>query len=124
VVLTSHGRPVAIVDSAERLDEDLRRVREATRSVVEAAADMAQRPVHLFFTAIGSISTAHSPRARSCSVHGRFPCGCWHRCLRGGNAGVDLGTGAGVTVVQGLLLALSVVMFIYLGVAMFKPEKF
>ena len=41
VVLTSHGRPVAIVDSAERLDEDLRRVREATRSVVEAAADMA-----------------------------------------------------------------------------------
>jgi K+-transporting ATPase KdpF subunit len=29
-----------------------------------------------------------------------------------------------VTVVQGLLLALSVVMFIYLGVAMFKPEKF
>ncbi|MGA2307585.1 MAG: K(+)-transporting ATPase subunit F [Acidimicrobiales bacterium] len=29
-----------------------------------------------------------------------------------------------MTVVQGLLLALSVVMFIYLGVAMFKPEKF
>jgi K+-transporting ATPase KdpF subunit len=29
-----------------------------------------------------------------------------------------------VTVVQGLLLALSVVMFIYLGVAMFKPEWF
>jgi K+-transporting ATPase KdpF subunit len=29
-----------------------------------------------------------------------------------------------VTVVQGLLLALSVVMFIYLGVAMFKPERF
>jgi K+-transporting ATPase KdpF subunit len=26
--------------------------------------------------------------------------------------------------VQGLLLALSVVMFLYLGVAMFKPEKF
>ena len=41
VVLTSHGRPVAVVDSAERLDEDLRRVREATRSVVETAADMA-----------------------------------------------------------------------------------
>jgi PHD/YefM family antitoxin component YafN of YafNO toxin-antitoxin module len=41
VVLTSHGRPVAIVDSAERLDEDLRRVREAARSVVETAADMA-----------------------------------------------------------------------------------
>ena len=29
-----------------------------------------------------------------------------------------------MTVVQGLLLALSVVMFIYLGVAMFKPERF
>jgi PHD/YefM family antitoxin component YafN of YafNO toxin-antitoxin module len=41
VVLTSHGRPIAVVDSAERLDEDLRRIREATRSVVEAAADMA-----------------------------------------------------------------------------------
>ena len=25
---------------------------------------------------------------------------------------------------QGLLLALSIVMFLYLGVAMFKPEKF
>ena len=41
VVLTSHGRPVAVVDSAERLDEDLRLVREASRSVVEAAADLA-----------------------------------------------------------------------------------
>jgi K+-transporting ATPase KdpF subunit len=29
-----------------------------------------------------------------------------------------------VTVVQGILLALSVIVFIYLGVAMFKPEKF
>lgn len=29
-----------------------------------------------------------------------------------------------MTVVQGLLLALSVLVFIYLGVAMFKPEKF
>ena len=29
-----------------------------------------------------------------------------------------------MTVVQGLLLALSVAVFIYLGVAMFKPEKF
>ena len=25
---------------------------------------------------------------------------------------------------EGLLLALSIVMFLYLGVAMFKPEKF
>ncbi len=29
-----------------------------------------------------------------------------------------------MTVVQGLLLALSVVVFVYLGVAMFKPEWF
>ncbi len=29
-----------------------------------------------------------------------------------------------MTWTQGILLALSIVMFIYLGVAMFKPEKF
>jgi K+-transporting ATPase KdpF subunit len=29
-----------------------------------------------------------------------------------------------MTVVQGLLLALSVAVFIYLGIAMFKPEWF
>jgi len=29
-----------------------------------------------------------------------------------------------MTWVQGVLLAVSVVMFIYLGFAMFKPEKF
>jgi K+-transporting ATPase KdpF subunit len=29
-----------------------------------------------------------------------------------------------VTVVQGILLALSIIVFFYLGVAMFKPEKF
>ena len=29
-----------------------------------------------------------------------------------------------MTVTQGILLGVSVVMFIYLGVAMFKPEKF
>jgi K+-transporting ATPase KdpF subunit len=29
-----------------------------------------------------------------------------------------------MTVVQGVLLALSVLVFIYLGIAMFKPEKF
>ncbi len=41
VILTSHGRPVAVVDSAERLDEDLRLVREASWSVVKAAGDLA-----------------------------------------------------------------------------------
>jgi K+-transporting ATPase KdpF subunit len=29
-----------------------------------------------------------------------------------------------MTATEGLLLALSIVMFIYLGVAMFRPEKF
>lgn len=29
-----------------------------------------------------------------------------------------------MTVVQGLLLALSVAVFVYLGVALFKPERF
>jgi K+-transporting ATPase KdpF subunit len=29
-----------------------------------------------------------------------------------------------MTPTQGILLALSIVMFLYLGVAMFKPEKF
>jgi K+-transporting ATPase KdpF subunit len=29
-----------------------------------------------------------------------------------------------MTAVQGILLALSIIVFIYLGVALFKPEKF
>jgi K+-transporting ATPase KdpF subunit len=29
-----------------------------------------------------------------------------------------------MTLTQGLLLGVSILMFIYLGVAMFKPEKF
>lgn len=29
-----------------------------------------------------------------------------------------------MTWVQGVLLALAIVMFVYLGVAMFKPERF
>lgn len=41
VLLTSHGRPVAVVDTAERLDEDLRRLREAALLVVSAVADEA-----------------------------------------------------------------------------------
>lgn len=41
VILTSHGRPVAIVDSAARLDEEVRQLREASRSVVEVAGELA-----------------------------------------------------------------------------------
>ncbi len=42
VVLTSFGRAVAVVDSAERIDEDLRKVREAAHLVVESMAEMAK----------------------------------------------------------------------------------
>lgn len=40
VILTSHGRAVAVVDSAEHLDEDMRRIREASLAVLDAAADL------------------------------------------------------------------------------------
>jgi PHD/YefM family antitoxin component YafN of YafNO toxin-antitoxin module len=40
VILTNHGRPVAVVDSAERIDEDMRRLREASAAVLDAAADL------------------------------------------------------------------------------------
>jgi hypothetical protein len=40
VALTSHGRVVAVVDSAARLDEDLLRVRVAALAVLDAAADL------------------------------------------------------------------------------------
>jgi hypothetical protein len=29
-----------------------------------------------------------------------------------------------MTVVQGILLSIAILMFVYVGVAMFKPEKF
>jgi hypothetical protein len=38
IILTSLGRPVAVVDSAERIDEDLRVMRLAARTVVEMYA--------------------------------------------------------------------------------------
>jgi K+-transporting ATPase KdpF subunit len=47
-----------------------------------------------------------------------------HRHFRGGDAGADLGTGESTTVTNGLLLALSVAVFIYLGFALFKAERF
>lgn len=48
VVLTSHGRPVAVVDSAERLDEDVRRLREASLAVVDAAAELVSKRAKMF----------------------------------------------------------------------------
>ncbi len=41
-----------------------------------------------------------------------------------GDAGFDLGPGADMTLAQGILLALSIAVFIYLGVALFKAEWF
>ncbi|MBF6066049.1 hypothetical protein IU500_33970 [Nocardia terpenica] len=43
VALTSHGRVVAVVDSPDRVDDEVREVREAAWAVVEAAADLAAR---------------------------------------------------------------------------------
>src|SRR5680860_155351 len=40
VLLTNHGRVVAVVDSAERLDEDLRLMRESAAAVLDAAANL------------------------------------------------------------------------------------
>lgn len=41
VVLTKYGRPAAVVDSAARLDEAARLVREARREVVEQMCEVA-----------------------------------------------------------------------------------
>lgn len=35
IVLTDRGRPIAVVDAPERLDGDLRRVRDGTQSIIE-----------------------------------------------------------------------------------------
>ncbi len=44
VILTSHGRPVAIVDTAERYDEDVRKIREAAWAVLDSIGEkVAQR---------------------------------------------------------------------------------
>jgi len=42
IVLTSFGRAVAVVDSSERIDRDLRKVREAARLVVESLSETAK----------------------------------------------------------------------------------
>lgn len=39
IALTSHGRVVAVVDSAERLDEDARKMREAAAVILDSAAE-------------------------------------------------------------------------------------
>ncbi|CAM3446870.1 hypothetical protein H7J08_19395 [Mycobacterium frederiksbergense] len=41
VALTSHGRVVAVVDSPDRVDAEVREVRDAAWAVVEAASELA-----------------------------------------------------------------------------------
>ncbi|PXX68779.1 hypothetical protein DFR70_102465 [Nocardia tenerifensis] len=48
VILTSHGRAVAVVDSADRIDEDLRKIREAKLAILDAAADLASNRTRTF----------------------------------------------------------------------------
>jgi hypothetical protein len=50
----------------------------------------------------------------------------WHsnRHPRGRHAGPDLEPGADMTPTQAVLLALSIAVFVYLGVALFKAEWF
>lgn len=44
VLITRYGHPAAVITSAEWMDEDLRRMREASLTVLDAAADLvAQR---------------------------------------------------------------------------------
>src|ERR1019366_6296963 len=55
--------------------------------------------------------------------------GCLLRSVRAASSAVAMPglireRGARMTVVEGILLALSVAVFIYLGIAMFKPEWF
>ena len=53
-----------------------------------------------------------------------FRRGCLVRGGRCPSHRPELGAGAHMTVVDGILLAVSVAVFVYLGVAMFKPEWF
>jgi hypothetical protein len=56
--------------------------------------------------------------------HGRFLGGGRDDRVRGRDARARLGLGPGMNAVQGVLLAVSIVVFIYLAIAMFKPEWF
>ena len=40
VLLTNHGRTVAVVEAPERIDDQARMVREASLAVLDAAADL------------------------------------------------------------------------------------
>ena len=63
-------------------------------------------------------------RERRVGVRDRLAAGRSGDSGRTLSAWPDLDSGARMTVVEGILLAVSVLVFIYLGVAMFKPEWF
>ena len=58
------------------------------------------------------------------SPYGRLSRRVGHRHLRRLDARIDLGVGTGVTVTQGILLAVAILMMVYLGLALFKPDWF
>ncbi|MFD4228829.1 potassium-transporting ATPase subunit F [Streptomyces sp. NPDC058545] len=82
------------------------------------------RPVHSFSTGWAGAFTALLPGMESRCIRGRY-LGCdRNRRFLGRNARPDLVLGASVSTTDVLLLVLSFVTFIYLGVALFKAERF
>jgi K+-transporting ATPase KdpF subunit len=57
-------------------------------------------------------------------MHGRFLISSGFHRFHPGDAWSYLGIGAGMSFSQIILFVVAVVMFLYLGYAMFKPEKF
>jgi hypothetical protein len=90
----------------------------------QRARRKARLRVHRLFTDFSHLFTTYLPATPSCLLNGRFPRSARHHRVRPGVARSHLGSGPGMTVTQGILLGVAVVMFIYLGFAMFKPEKF
>ncbi|TFV34466.1 potassium-transporting ATPase subunit F [Streptomyces sp. T1317-0309] len=107
VVDAGHGRPATVPGHAG--SDRLRRVLQ---------------PVHSFSTGRAGAFTAPLPVAEPRCIRGRY-LGCdRNRRFPGRNARPYSVLGASVSATDVLLLVLSFVMFIYLGVALFKAERF
>jgi K+-transporting ATPase KdpF subunit len=57
-------------------------------------------------------------------IHGRFLFSSWFHRVHRGDARTRLATGTRMSFSQIILFIIAVIMFGYLGFAMFKPEKF
>jgi hypothetical protein len=57
-------------------------------------------------------------------IHGRSIHSTWHYGVHRGDARTHLGIGPRMSFSQIILFGVAVVMFGYIGYAMFKPEKF